>query len=161
MANESSGPKPFTQEEQKAFRAELHAGLIEEEIVLWENARCQADYEAVWKMRDARQQSEEEERKKQEWNRSQAKLLLDHLGHAYTAYTNYLGQAPHMQQNALEQDAENQNVYDQLRTNLERANNAPRCAHVKASGGRCRARKCAAVPERQQRYYGQAGRGSA
>src|SRR5258708_5666057 len=141
MANEVSGPKPFTPEEKKAFRAKIHAGLVEEEIVLWENARCQADYVAVWKMRDARQLREAEERKKQEWNRSEAKLLLEQLGHAYTAYTEYVGQAPNMLHHAMANDPESHKMYDQLRANLERANNAPRCAHVKASGERCRAPK--------------------
>jgi hypothetical protein len=114
---------------------------LEEEEVLWRNAKCDADYNAIRKLRKERWQRDVEERKKRAWNRSEARLLLDQLGQAYTAYAEYLGQSPQMQQHALENDADNHKIYDQLRANLERANNAPRCAHVKASGERCRAPK--------------------
>ncbi|HJX85084.1 MAG TPA: hypothetical protein VJ723_12135 [Candidatus Angelobacter sp.] len=113
----------------------------EEEEELWRNAKGQPDYDAVWKLKAARRLREAEARQKQEWNRSQAKLLLEQLGHAYTVYTEYVDQAPNMLHQAMANDPEGHKMYDQLRANLERANNAPRCAHVKASGERCRAPK--------------------
>ena len=113
----------------------------EEENELWRNAQDHEDNSAVHRLREARWRRETEERQKQEWNRSEAKLLLEQLGHAYTAYTEYVGQAPNMLHHAMANDPESHKMYDQLRANLERANNAPRCAHVKASGERCRAPK--------------------
>jgi len=113
----------------------------EEENELWRNAQDHQDNSAVHKLREARWLREAQERRKQQWDRSDAKLLLDQLGHAYTAYTEYLGQAPQVLENSVAYDPDNHKIYDQLRANLERANNAPRCAHIKACGERCRAPK--------------------
>ncbi|HLY97703.1 MAG TPA: hypothetical protein VKT33_01420 [Candidatus Angelobacter sp.] len=59
----------------------------------------------------------------------------------YEACKEYLDHQPGLEQAAEEIDPDNHRIYAQLRSNLERANLAPRCAHIKASGERCRAPK--------------------
>lgn len=129
------------QEEHRKALAIRHPELTFEEAELWEKARTRADYDAVRKMRNERWQREAQERQKLGWAKSEAAELLDQLGYAYSAYKAYLDRQPNLRQVALENDAENQKIYDRIRGNLERANNAPRCSHIKASGERCRAPK--------------------
>ncbi len=86
----------------------------EEENELWRNAQDHQDNSAVHKLREARWLREAQERRKQQWDRSDAKLLLDQLGHAYTAYTEYLGQAPQVLENSVAYDPDNHKIYDQL-----------------------------------------------
>src|SRR6266481_189952 len=118
-----------------------HPGYTEEEVRLWENAKCSADYDAVWKMRNERWRREAEELRKVAWRRSEAAEMLGQLGQMYLACKEYLDRQPALEQTAEEIDPDNHRIYARLRSNLERANLAPRCAHIKASGERCRAPK--------------------
>jgi hypothetical protein len=112
-------------------------GMTEEENALWEKARCQADYDAVWKMQKERQAREAEE----VWSASESGQLLKRLSEAYEAYHRHLEQKPYAQDLALKFDEGSQKIYQRMRANLERANNAPRCTKVKSNGARCRAPK--------------------
>jgi hypothetical protein len=142
MADETSGTEEQTERVSPTkATADNHHEFTDEEALLWKDAKCQEDYDAVLKMRDERWQREAQERKKLEWTLSEPAELLHRLGYAYTAYKACLDQQPNLRQSAVENDAENQKIYDRLRGNLERANNAPRCSHIKASGERCRAPK--------------------
>ncbi|HLY97702.1 MAG TPA: hypothetical protein VKT33_01415 [Candidatus Angelobacter sp.] len=61
----------------------VHPGFTEEEVRLWESAKCSADYDAVWKMRNERWRREAEELRKVAWRRSDAAEMLSQLGHLY------------------------------------------------------------------------------
>jgi len=52
------------------------------------------------------------------------------------AEENHLGFTP---EKALEFDELNQKIFDRMKTNMERAHNAPRCRYEKANGATCRA----------------------
>jgi hypothetical protein len=111
--------------------------MTEEEHRLWRGAKCQGDYDAVWKMQRERQAREAEE----EWTASDSGRLLKRLGEAYEAYHLHLEQKPHVKELALAFDQGSQKIYERMQANLERANNAPRCAKLRANGARCRAPK--------------------
>ena len=117
------------------------AALTPEEQELWDNAKCSDDYRAVWKMRDERVARYWDEKDQKAWCASEAAEALKQLGLAYAAYKQCLDRDPNLEKSALANDEANQRIFATLRSNLERANNAPRCAHIKANGERCRAPK--------------------
>ena len=63
--------------------------------------------------------------------------LLGRIGQAYGAYKEFLRQHPQLAVELPESEAAKQEFYEELRQNLERADEAPRCLHVKADGVRC------------------------
>jgi hypothetical protein len=112
-------------------------GMTVEENVLWNKARTQAEYDAVNKMRCEREARDAEE----EWSASESGQLLKRLSEAYEAYHRHLEQKPYAKEMAIAFDQGSQKIYDRMRANLERANNAARCAKLRSNGVRCRAPK--------------------
>jgi hypothetical protein len=72
-----------------------------------------------------------------EQTREQAALLMRQLSQANTAYKDFMGRHPELSVRAVEGVAADPDLYRHLRDNLECADRAPRCAHVKVDGLRC------------------------
>jgi hypothetical protein len=72
-----------------------------------------------------------------EETREQAAQLMRRLSQAYTAYKDFMGRHPELSLRAIEGDSADPDLHRHLRDNLERADQAPRCAHIKADGLRC------------------------
>lgn len=118
---------------------ENRRGFTQEEQELWDKAKDSDDYHAVWRMADERRAREFLEQNHKAWSASAAGRLLKQLGQAYLAYKTCLEGNPHAAANALKFDELNQRIFDRMRTNVEKANSAPRCARIMAGGRRCRA----------------------
>jgi hypothetical protein len=69
--------------------------------------------------------------------REQAAQLMRQLSQAYTAYKDFMGRHPELSVRAVEDEAADPELYRHLHDNLERADQAPRCAHIKVDGLRC------------------------
>src|SRR5262249_13897727 len=63
--------------------------------------------------------------------------LLNLLGRAYEAVTNLLQQKAHGGREVAERTQADEEIYQKLRRNLERADGAPRCRWVKQDGTAC------------------------
>ncbi|HLW53398.1 MAG TPA: hypothetical protein VKW06_11185 [Candidatus Angelobacter sp.] len=63
--------------------------------------------------------------------------LLQRIGQAYGAYKEFLRQHPQLAVELPESEAGKQQFYQELRENLERADETPRCLHIKADGVQC------------------------
>jgi hypothetical protein len=72
-----------------------------------------------------------------EKTREQAAQLMRQLSHAYTAYKDFMGRHPELGLQVTEDEAADPELHGHLRENLERADRAPRCAHIKVDGLRC------------------------
>lgn len=72
-----------------------------------------------------------------EETREQAAQLMRELSQAYTAYKDFLGRHPELSLRVTEGGAGDPGLYRHLRENLERAEQAPRCTHIKADGLHC------------------------
>src|SRR6476469_5954159 len=114
-------------------------GLDEQETALWSKARSEEERFAIMEQRDERRLKEHHELERQEWPTTRPGQLLKKLGECFAEYKECLAQDPRLQEKALEFDEMNQKIFDRMRTNIERAHNAPRCRHPKAGGGTCRA----------------------
>jgi hypothetical protein len=118
-------------------------GLDEEERDLWEHAYTDPHRAEIVKQRDARRLIEhqecEAEREREEWTTSRAAQLLKKLGECFAEYKECLERDPRLQEKALAFDEMNQKIFNKMRTTMERAHQAPRCRHLKAGGGTCRA----------------------
>lgn len=79
-----------------------------------------------------RQKEEAKERVRQE-----AALLMNQLGQTYEALTSLLQQNPEMGREVTERTQADEEIYQKLRWNLERADEAPRCRWVKQDGTSC------------------------
>ncbi|SRR5579871_3144414 len=79
-----------------------------------------------------RQQELEKQR-----SRAEAQRLAKQLGEAYAALKEHLRQNPVGDQQITDERMLDQQVYHNLRHNLEQANHAPRCAAIKADGTGC------------------------
>ncbi len=127
---------------QNALRAQTQQqtenrhGFTPEEQAVWNQT---GDYNAAWHLMRQRKDREAEEQRRQEWSASQAGRLLKQLGEAYVAYRGCLERAPYAVASALKFDELNQRLFERISTNIEKANNAPRCARIMAGGRRCRA----------------------
>src|SRR5215472_9106739 len=66
-----------------------------------------------------------------------ALLLVQKIGEAYRAYTEFLEDHPELAMQMPEGQIPNQKLYEQMRENLGRANDSPRCMYVKPAGIRC------------------------
>lgn len=117
------------------------AGMIEEERALWYKARTSEEKAEVERRRDERRLREASERERQAWPASREGQLLKQLGECFQAYRECVMQNPRLAERGLEFDQANQRIFDRMRTNLERANSAPRCRYEKANGTTCRAPK--------------------
>ncbi|HLW52858.1 MAG TPA: hypothetical protein VKW06_08435 [Candidatus Angelobacter sp.] len=72
------------------------------------------------------------------WELKQTALLLvQKIGEAYREYEQFLEDHPELAMQMPEGQIPNQKLYEQLRENLGRANDAPRCMYVKPDGVRC------------------------
>ncbi|HEY6307059.1 MAG TPA: hypothetical protein VI488_11460 [Candidatus Angelobacter sp.] len=73
--------------------------------------------------------------------REQAAQLMRELSQAYTSYQDFIARHPELSlrvtQDVTQGEAADHDLYRHLRENLERAEQAPRCSHVKADGLRC------------------------
>src|SRR5262249_52879650 len=78
----------------------------------------------------------QEEREKQR-AREEAQRLTQELGQAYAALKEHLRQNPGTSRRVTDDRAMDQEIYQTLRQNLERAAQAPRCAKIKADGTIC------------------------
>jgi hypothetical protein len=67
----------------------------------------------------------------------EALQLLRGIAQAYAAYKEFLRQHPRLAVELPESEAANQQFYQELQQNLERADETPRCVHVKADGVQC------------------------
>jgi hypothetical protein len=114
-------------------------GLDRQERDLWDKARSQDERFAIMEQRDARRLKEHKEAEREKWPRTRAGQLLKKLGECFAEYKDCLGHDPRLQEKALEFDEINQKIFNRMRTTMERAHQAPRCQHPKASGGTCRA----------------------
>src|SRR5215470_14844970 len=73
-----------------------------------------------------------------QWELKQTALkLVQQIGEAYRAYTQFLEDHPELAMQMPEGQIPNQHLYEQLRENLGKANDAPRCMYVKPDGLRC------------------------
>ena len=114
-------------------------GFIDEERAMWFRAHTDAEVEAVKKIRDERRALEAKERAREAWPATRAGQLLKQLGACFEEYRECLEQDPRLQEQALEFDEFNQKIFNRIKTNIERAHNAPRCRYEKANGTPCRA----------------------
>jgi hypothetical protein len=96
------------------------------------------EYQELEKQRKAEKEAESlasweaEQRARQE-----AAQLMRQIGQAYTAYKEFVGRHPQLSLRVTEGEAADHDLYHKLRDNLERADQAPRCSHIKADGVRC------------------------
>ena len=118
-------------------------GLDEAERDLWEIAYTDPQRAVIQQQRDARRlkehQERESERERQAWTTTRAGQLLKKLGENFAEYKQCLEHDPRLQEKALAFDEMNQKIFNRMRTNIERAHNAPRCRHPRAGGGTCQA----------------------
>jgi hypothetical protein len=130
----------FTITDGLGFReGEDSLGMVEEERKLWYQSDLYSHQAAVLQMRNERRAREAKERERQAWSRTEAGQLLKQLGECFAAYRDCLTQDPELKERALEHDELNQKIFDRMKTNVDRANSAPRCRYEKANGMRCRA----------------------
>jgi hypothetical protein len=114
-------------------------GFTNEERAMWFRAHTDDEVEAVKKIRDERRALEAKERAREAWPATRAGQLLKQLGACFEEYRECLEQDPRLQEQALEFDEINQKIFNRIKTNIERAHNAPRCRYEKANGTPCRA----------------------
>src|SRR5580765_5269094 len=69
--------------------------------------------------------------------REEAARLAKQLGQAYAALQEHLRRNPGVDEEITDERELDQQIYDQLRLNLERADQAPRCQKIKADGTGC------------------------
>jgi hypothetical protein len=69
--------------------------------------------------------------------REEASRLAKQLGQAYAALQEHLRRNPEVDEEITDERELDQQIYDQLRQNLERADQAPRCQKIKADGTGC------------------------
>jgi hypothetical protein len=69
--------------------------------------------------------------------REEASRLAKQLGQAYAALQEHLRRNPGVDEEITDERELDQQIYDQLRQNLERADQAPRCQKIKADGTGC------------------------
>jgi hypothetical protein len=69
--------------------------------------------------------------------REEASRLAKQLGQAYAALQEHLRRNPGVDEEITDERELDQQIYDQLRLNLERADQAPRCQKIKADGTGC------------------------
>lgn len=133
-------PVPYGVRDDFGYReGEDARGFTKEESELWYMAHTEDAREAIMRQRDERRLKEHRERERQAWPATRAGQLLKKLGESFQEYRECMEQDPRLQEKALEFDELNQKIFNRMRTNMERAHNAPRCRYPKANGGTCRA----------------------
>jgi hypothetical protein len=114
-------------------------GFTAEEAVLWSKSDDHNYRLGVMQQRDERRLKEQGERERQAWTTTRAGQLLKKLGESFAEYKECLEHDPRLQAKAQEFDEMNQKIFNRIKTNIERAHNAPRCRFEKANGTMCRA----------------------
>jgi hypothetical protein len=69
--------------------------------------------------------------------REEEQRLTKHLGEAYAALKEHLRTNPQAERQVTDEQALDQQIYNNLWHNLEKANEAPRCLAIKADGTKC------------------------
>jgi hypothetical protein len=141
IGNDQNQPSPVEGLPEIEIKSqEDYAGYTREERRMYPDP---ADYGKMWNAKNARRDGEMREKRRRAWAASDAARLLRKLGAAYLEYKAYVENAPKAAAQALEFDEANQNIFDlivdRMRSNVEKAQNAPRCARITAGGRRCRA----------------------
>jgi hypothetical protein len=77
------------------------------------------------------------EEETEEKARQEATRLMRQVGQAYAAFKEFMSRHPQLGLQATQREAADHNLCESLRANLERADQAPRCSHIKADGVRC------------------------
>jgi hypothetical protein len=126
---------------QAAHEIENEKGFTAEEQELYNQAKEPHERYNVLMLRDGRKRREALEARKREWSGSEAGKLFRQLGETFQALRAFLTENPEMEHQAEEFDEVNQRIFNRMRTNIERANSAPRCQHQKFNGQQCRAPK--------------------
>lgn len=88
-----------------------------------------------WRARELEREAQEFKEKRQ--LQREALELLQGITEAYNAYKEFVRAHPKLAIALPEEQTGNQQFYDELRQNLERADQMPRCMHVKADGLPC------------------------
>jgi hypothetical protein len=114
-------------------------GFTAAEAVLWSKSDDHNYRLGVMQQRDERRLKEHEEQERQAWTTTRAGQLLKKLGESFAKYKQCLEHDPRLGDKALAFDEMNQKIFNRMRTNIERAHNAPRCRHPRAGGGTCQA----------------------
>jgi hypothetical protein len=129
-------PAPEVEIESKEDRD----GFTAEERRMYPNL---SDYASMWEARNARRDREAKARRRRAWVGSDAGRSLKRLGQAFLEYKACLEKNPKTAAAASEFDEANQRLFDligdRMRSHIEKAQNAPRCARIMAGGRRCRA----------------------
>jgi len=126
-------------EVRRFWPGENSRGFTEEEEAEWSKSSEWRNMVRVEAMRDARRARLQKEEEARKWSATDAGKLLRQLGESFKLYRDYLERNPELQEKALECDEMNQKIFHQMRSNIEKANNAPRCRYQKANGMACRA----------------------
>ncbi len=71
------------------------------------------------------------------WAKGEAGRLCEELYRAYIKYQQYLERNPFAKHQSHDVEAVSQKLYLQLRENLEKAQVAERCLHIKSNGSQC------------------------
>ena len=124
---------------EPVFWGENGRGLTPEEEEMWHQPG--ANQNAIIQMRDERRARTLKEQQRQAWPATRAGQLLKQLGETFAAYRECVMQDPHVADKGLEFDEVNQRIFNRMKTNLDRANQAARCRYEKANGTTCRAPK--------------------
>jgi hypothetical protein len=111
----------------------------QEEAELYYGATCQEDYIRVAKMKDERRAREQRERRQQHWRSSDAGRALKRFREAFLEYKACLEGNPGAAADAMEFEEPSHRLFNRLRSNVDKANKAPRCQRVMGNGRRCRA----------------------
>jgi hypothetical protein len=88
-----------------------------------------------WRALELQKESQEFSEIRKE--KREALELLRRIAEAYNAYKEFVRARPHLAIELPEDQVGNQQFYQELQQNLERADEAPRCMHIKADGLRC------------------------
>ena len=80
---------------------------------------------------------ERQEAREKQQARDEAARLSRQLGETYAALKEHLRRNPGMGRQVTDEGALDQQVYQNLRQNLEKADRAPRCPKIKADGTQC------------------------
>jgi hypothetical protein len=83
------------------------------------------------------EEHQRQEREAKERVQREAAALVKKLGETYAALTGLMHQHPEVDREITDKTAVDEEIYEKLRQNLHRANEAPRCRWVRQDGTRC------------------------
>jgi hypothetical protein len=115
--------------------------LTKEEHEAWLAAKNVYERNRIEEMRDQRRLRERQEQLRQQWDNSEEGRAFQQLAQSFAACRELVAQSPEAASQAEQHGGEKFDVYARLRANLAKANQAPRCCFIKASGELCKAPK--------------------